>query len=371
MNKQGEDKFKKLLRDGKIDKEEYNRRSAQRAISRATAGMAGRRGAALRDSLLERLDRDYFHKSFVANLGAIFSPQDFEGVKVYDPLMLVPSDSQLFKTEFTVAPSATGSFSLAISASMKEVCTVFDGVVRFLGLSYYPLGPNGSIINVFKYTEASAMTLCYRSVGQSVIVSYEGSTLNDSGSVAWTSVPQWRNPSITPLTTYSDIASYDYAKTGPARETMYMVSLPCGSGAMQATSEPQYVRGEGWQGLRIAGEALQVSGTYPATEARLRVVVYNLFEVFSVDPFVSGTIGSPYDHPQAAVAAHQAAAHIIKKHSSHGSGLDFGSVLRTAGSWAAKEGASMLKSYGPSLKKYALEMAKDAVAAAPLALMAL
>jgi hypothetical protein len=364
------ERLDKLLKKGTITKDEYNRRRAQQGMAAASAGLVGRRGASMRDSLMERLDKDYFVKSFMANLGAIFAPQDNEGVKVYDPLTLVHSDSQLYKSEFTMAPNDTGELCFSVLPSMKSLVSVHSGTARFGGSSYYP-GGTASVFDCYKYTSISETAVAYRTVGTSILVTYEGSTLNDSGSLAWASFPSWRNTTLTKPVTYSTVASYDYAHTGPARDAHYATWLPGSGQTTKALVSPTDVRSDLYGSVTFAAEAINVNGSFPACDARLRVVIYSLYEVFSVDPMISGTVGSAFDHPLAANAAHHAAAHIIRTHKSSGSNFSWKNILGTVSKWAVKEGSSLLKSYAPTIKKYTLEAMKDVAAAAPLALMAL
>jgi hypothetical protein len=363
------ERLDKLLKKGTITKDEYNRRRAQQGIAAASAGLVGRRGASMRDSLMERLDKDYFIKSFMANLGAIFAPQDNEGVKVYDPLTLVPSDSQLYKSEFTMAPNDTGELCFSVIPSMKSLVTVHAGTARFGGSSYYPGATD--VFDCYKFASISVTAVAYRTVGTSILVTYEGSTLNDSGSLAWASFPSWRNTALTKPVTYSTVASYDYAHTGPARDAHYAPWMPTSTQSMTNFNSPTDVRSDLYGSVTFAAEAINVNGAFPTCDARLRVVVYSLFEVCSVDPMISGTVGSPFEHPLAANAAHHAAAHIMRVHKSSGNNFSWKNVLGTVAKWAVKEGSTLLKSYAPAVKKYTLEAIKDVAGAAPLALMAL
>lgn len=358
-----------LYRKKQITRAEYRRRLRQSAFDRDLEKLKPGEYSRMSTAIEARQDPQWLAKSFIAQMGAIFSPQDFEDVKVADLFTLFPTENQLFKTEFTMSPDANGVMAFSVYKSMNSQIQVHLGCATFGGLLYYPSGPNGEDINVFAYTDTLAFNYGWRLVGQSMEVSYEGTTLADSGVAVSCFMPPLVTSGISPVTTYAALASYDWSKTAPLRDGLYEVSLPVCAKQMTEFKAFQTTVGNGHGWMAYAAEGVNYSGTYPNAEARIRVVVYTLIEQTAIVPYASGSVGPGAGgfplHPATAAVVQSASRHLVKRHAHHGSGWSFSSMMGKLGGWLEDEGAELLSEALPEVKKIAGSIAKSGLKSLP------
>lgn len=371
----------KLAR-GEITRAEYNRRLHQSMVSRqedvALYDDPARRSALYTSSIVSkstkgnramirriesRTEAEWLARSTANWVGSMLNPAMFES-DLPDLFSIGPMDLTLFKTEFTVAPNSSGDIQLNISKGVKEVVEVVQGVATFGGLQYYTGGPNGRAFDCYKWADTDNITSAYRIVGESATVTFEGSTLVDSGMAAIACLPPYF-PSSTPLppVTYDQISSYDYSTSRAVRNDMYQPLFPFDTVQACNLHEWGNVIGTTDPSIAYAAEGINYAGTFPNNERRIRVVVYQLVELCSVTPYTSGgrrgASGTPY-HPQTVALGQHIIGKLHEHHKSrHGHHWNIGKAITKLGGTLLNEGVEQMG----GLAKKALPMALSALAA--------
>lgn len=258
--------------------------------------------------------------SWSSYVGRMLAPQDFADTGgVVDLMSIGSTDTQLFKTEFTVAPDTNGLVVIEIHKSANNLVVIPNGVATFQGLLYYSGGPNTAKFDVYKWTGTDAIVSSFRAVGISLRVTFEGDTLTDGGALAVSSFPPYSATATpTPPATYDEVAGYSDSYTGAARDGCYQPMIPFSrkfSEEQSWDSNPDTTS----EFITFVASGINVTGVYPNNLPRFRVVVNTLFELYSVTPYLVGSSHggvASIPHPMGApVGAH--VARKLVKHKKH------------------------------------------------------
>jgi hypothetical protein len=276
----------RMVREGKISRAQAKDRLVQSLADRAEIGRpAGRYGKTFTGKIRRASSKRKLPNMFLLTL---LEPENYM-TGVPDPFTLFPTTVERIKTQFVASPDASGDI-LIHGTGFKNAFVVGAGNVVYGGSNYNPGGT--STFSPYNWDSFNMQDggsgVAVRLVATKWVVTYEGPLTDSAGRIAIAQFPS-NGTSVSFPYSYDGVASYDYSYSGPVKDGATQIGVPVSMNSIAAFRDPDAVLSDAAYGpICVSCAGLTGGATPPAGENRINVCIYQVYEVLSWDPILTG-----------------------------------------------------------------------------------